>query len=221
MSRRAARRRCSRAEICGGTRSLDAKRTECETARTAADEPFMLIYTSGTTGRPKGAVHTHCGFPIKAAQDLQHGFDMHAQDTLFWVTDMGWMMGPWELLGATILGATIVLYDGAIDYPSRPPVESRRRSSRVGSGGVSNAHPRLDARRRRPWIVTISHRFASSDRLASRGIPIRGTGCLRRAEEAASDHQLLGRNRDLGGHPLWQRADPDEAVRFFRPSPRH
>jgi acetyl-CoA synthetase len=91
---------------------------ECETSRTRADEPFMLIYTSGTTGRPKGAVHTHCGFPIKAAQDMQHGFDVRADDTLFWITDMGWMMGPWELLGATIVGATIVFYDGALDYPT-------------------------------------------------------------------------------------------------------
>ena len=36
----------------------------------------MIIYTSGTTGRPKGAVHTHCGFPIKAAQDMVHCFDV-------------------------------------------------------------------------------------------------------------------------------------------------
>ena len=88
------------------------------TTRTGADDPFMLIYTSGTTGKPKGAVHTHCGFPIKAAQDLQHGFDMSASDTMLWVTDLGWMMGPWELLGATVLGATAVLYDGALDYPT-------------------------------------------------------------------------------------------------------
>jgi acetyl-CoA synthetase len=91
---------------------------EAETAPTSADEPFMLIYTSGTTGRPKGAVHTHCGFPVKAAQDMQHGFDLGPEDTLFWITDMGWMMGPWELLGATLIGATILMYDGAVDYPS-------------------------------------------------------------------------------------------------------
>lgn len=97
---------------------VERESPDYETAHTRADEPFMLIYTSGTTGRPKGAVHTHCGFPIKAAQDLQHGLDLRADDTLFWVTDMGWMMGPWELLGATLLGATIVLYEGAIDYPS-------------------------------------------------------------------------------------------------------
>jgi acetyl-CoA synthetase len=77
----------------------------------------MIIYTSGTTGRPKGAVHTHCGFPIKAAQDLAHCMDVRDSDTMFWVTDMGWMMGPWEVFGVTLLGGTMVIYDGALDHP--------------------------------------------------------------------------------------------------------
>ncbi|OFW50225.1 MAG: AMP-dependent synthetase [Acidobacteria bacterium RIFCSPLOWO2_12_FULL_68_19] len=90
---------------------------EHETVRTGADDPLMVIYTSGTTGRPKGAVHTHCGFPVKAAQDLAHCLDVHDTDTMFWVTDMGWMMGPWELFGMTLLAGTMVIYDGALDYP--------------------------------------------------------------------------------------------------------
>ena len=89
----------------------------CDTVRTDAEDPLMIIYTSGTTGRPKGAVHTHCGFPIKAAQDLAHCFDVGAGDTMFWVTDMGWMMGPWEVFGMTLLAGTMVIYDGALDYP--------------------------------------------------------------------------------------------------------
>jgi acetyl-CoA synthetase len=89
----------------------------CDTVRTDAEDPLMIIYTSGTTGRPKGAVHTHCGFPIKAAQDLAHCLDVHDTDTMLWVTDMGWMMGPWEVFGMTILAGTMVIYDGALDYP--------------------------------------------------------------------------------------------------------
>jgi acetyl-CoA synthetase len=89
----------------------------CDTERTGAEDPLMIIYTSGTTGRPKGALHTHCGFPIKAAQDIAHCFDVHASDTMYWVTDMGWMMGPWEAFGMTILGGTMVIYDGALDHP--------------------------------------------------------------------------------------------------------
>ncbi len=90
---------------------------EAPAERTDAEDVLMIIYTSGTTGRPKGAVHTHCGFPIKGAQDMAHGFDIQPFDTMFWMTDMGWMMGPWEVFGVTLLGASMLLYDGAPDYP--------------------------------------------------------------------------------------------------------
>jgi acetyl-CoA synthetase len=90
---------------------------EATPADTAAEDPLMIIYTSGTTGRPKGALHTHCGFPVKGAQDMCFGLDVHAGERVHWVTDMGWMMGPWLVLGATLLGATAVVYEGAPDWP--------------------------------------------------------------------------------------------------------
>jgi len=89
-----------------------------ETPETDPETPYMIIYTSGTTGRPKGAVHVHGGFPIKGAQDLAHCFDLGAGDRLFWFTDLGWMMGPWAISGALLLGAELVLYEGAPDYPA-------------------------------------------------------------------------------------------------------
>ncbi|MEO8084933.1 MAG: AMP-binding protein, partial [Ardenticatenales bacterium] len=94
-----------------------AQSADAPTADTAAEDPLMLIYTSGTTGRPKGALHTHCGFPVKAAQDMAFGTDVHAGDRIYWMTDMGWMMGPWLVFGSLLLGATCVLYDGAPDFP--------------------------------------------------------------------------------------------------------
>lgn len=84
---------------------------------TGADEPFMIIYTSGTTGRPKGTVHVHGGFPVKATQDMAHCFDVGEADRLLWFTDIGWMMGPWAICGALTLGATLVMYEGVPDHP--------------------------------------------------------------------------------------------------------
>lgn len=89
-----------------------------DTQVTQAEDTLMIIYTSGTTGRPKGAVHTHCGFPVKAAQDMAFGTDLHPGKLIFWTTDMGWMMGPWLVFGTLILGGTFIIYDGALDYPS-------------------------------------------------------------------------------------------------------
>lgn len=82
------------------------------------EDPFMIIYTSGTTGRPKGTVHVHMGFPLKAAMDLAYCFDVRIADRVLWYTDIGWMMGPWLIMGTLLLGATMVLYDGVPDHPS-------------------------------------------------------------------------------------------------------
>lgn len=82
-----------------------------------SETPCMMIYTSGTTGKPKAAFHVHAGFPVKAAQDMYHLFDLKPTDTISWLTDIGWMMGPWLIMGGLILGATVFMYDGAPDYP--------------------------------------------------------------------------------------------------------
>ncbi len=109
----------------------------------------MLIYTSGTTGRPKGAVHTHCGFPIKAAQDMVHCFDVHAGETMYWVSDMGWMMGPWEVFGMLLLGGTFVHLRRRPRLPRpRPPLVARRAASRQHPRRLADARALADAPRR-------------------------------------------------------------------------
>jgi acetyl-CoA synthetase len=104
---------------------------------TSAEDLLMIIYTSGTSGRPKGTVHTHCGFPIKAAQDMAFGTDVHPGDVIYWMTDMGWMMGPWLVFGALINGATMFIYDGAPDYPGPDRLWSMIAEHKITTLGLS------------------------------------------------------------------------------------
>ena len=139
------------------------------TERTSAEDPIMIIYTSGTTGRPKGAVHTHCGFPIKAAQDMWQGLDLHPDETLFWMTDMGWMMGPWEVFGTLLLGATMMLYDGAPDFPGPDRVWSLVDRHKVTALGISPTLIR--ALRRHGDEIVHRHDLSSLRKFASTGEP--------------------------------------------------
>jgi acetyl-CoA synthetase len=110
---------------------------QAETEHTSAEDPLMILYTSGTTGKPKGALHTHCGFPIKAAQDMAHGLDLHSDEVLYWMTDMGWMMGPWLVFGTLILGATMLIYDGAPDFPAPDRLWALVEKHKVTALGIS------------------------------------------------------------------------------------
>src|SRR5258708_28616663 len=97
---------------------LEDEPSHARTEELDPEDPMMIIYTSGTTGKPKGTLHVHGRFPIKSAQDMAHGFDIGTEDTVFWYSDIGWMMGPWLIFGTLILGATMVLYEGTPDYPA-------------------------------------------------------------------------------------------------------
>ena len=105
-------------------------------ARMTPDEAFMVIYTSGTTGRPKGTVHIHGGFPLKIAHDSAVHFDVRRGDVYCWPADMGWIAGSLILGSALLRGATLVLYDGAPDFPDwsrMSRVVERHRVTHFGS----------------------------------------------------------------------------------------
>ncbi len=140
-----------------------------ETERTDSEDPYMIIYTSGTTGRPKGAIHVHCGFPIKAAQDLAHCFDLGEHDTLFWLTDMGWMMGPWAVAGGLALGATLFAYEGTPDYPNPDRLWKMIERHKITIAGISPTVIRALMRAGDKWVE--GHDLSSLRILGSTGEP--------------------------------------------------
>lgn len=81
------------------------------------DHPLLLVYTSGTTGRPKGAVLTHGGLLASIAKDAAYHLDLGPDDTICWVTDIGWIMGPWTIISAGALGARLCLCEGGPTTP--------------------------------------------------------------------------------------------------------
>ncbi len=91
---------------------------EAPTAELDSEARAFLLYTSGTTGKPKGTVHTHAGSLAQMGKEIWLAFDHRESDRFFWLFDIGWMMGPWSILGNHLFGGTIFLYDGAPDYPS-------------------------------------------------------------------------------------------------------
>ncbi len=83
-----------------------------------SEHPFLIAYTSGTTGRPKGALHVHGGFLLSIAREAAYQADLRAGDRVLFATDMGWIMGPWTVVGGGSLGATVVYLEGAPDWPA-------------------------------------------------------------------------------------------------------
>ena len=107
-----------RAILVGADPLFPDQPAEAPTLSLDSEARAFILYTSGTTGKPKGAVHTHAGCLAQMGKEIWLGFDHQPDDRFFWLSDIGWMMGPWSILGNHLFGGTIFMYDGAPDFPS-------------------------------------------------------------------------------------------------------
>jgi acetyl-CoA synthetase len=83
-----------------------------------SEHPYLLTYTSGTTGKPKGVVHVQGGFLVSIAREVAYQADAHVDDVILFATDMGWIMGPWTVVGGGALGCRLIFSEGAPDQPA-------------------------------------------------------------------------------------------------------
>jgi acetyl-CoA synthetase len=102
-----------------------------------SEHPYLLTYTSGTTGAPKGVVHVQGGFLVSIAREAAYQADVHEGDAMLFATDMGWIMGPWTLVGVGAVGGTIVFTEGAPDWPAHDRLWRTVEQERVTSLGLS------------------------------------------------------------------------------------
>jgi acetyl-CoA synthetase len=101
-------------------RLLDQETPQAAPEMMDSEDLLFILYTSGTTGKPKGIVHTTGGYLTHVTATTKYVFDLKEND-LFWCTaDIGWVTGhSYVVYGPLAIGATVLMYEGAPDWPDR------------------------------------------------------------------------------------------------------
>lgn len=140
-----------------------------DTEKMDAEDFAMILFSSGTTGRPKGTIHTHAGATAQIVKELGYAFDAKPSDRFFWVTDIGWMMGPWQIIGLQHYGGTHIIYEGAPNYPHPDRIWDMVERHQITTLGISPTAIRLLKRSGLEWVE--KHDLSSIRILGSTGEP--------------------------------------------------
>jgi len=131
---------------------VDGQPDTCPTEHMDAEENAMIIFSSGTTGKPKGTVHSHGGCLAQICKELGYFFDVKEEDNFFWLSDIGWMMGPWMIIGVMSFGSTIVIFEGAPNYPDPGRLWKLIQDNKISTLGISPTAIRLLMRSGTEWV---------------------------------------------------------------------
>jgi acetyl-CoA synthetase len=97
---------------------MAAAPARCEPESMDAEDMLYILYTSGTTGKPKGIVHTTGGYLVGTYATTKMVFDLREEDVYWCTADLGWVTGhSYVVYGPLANGATVVMYEGAPDWP--------------------------------------------------------------------------------------------------------
>ena len=85
-----------------------------------SEDPLYILYTSGSTGKPKGILHTTGGYLTQVHATTKTIFDLKDEDVYWCTADVGWVTGhSYVVYGPLAAGATVLMYEGAPDWPAR------------------------------------------------------------------------------------------------------
>ena len=117
-----------------------------------AEDLAMILYSSGTTGKPKGTLHRVAGVFAQVVKELGFHFDVKPDSRFYWITNIGWMMGPWEIMGVQNFGGAYLIYEGNPFYPNHERVLDMISRHRLTHLGLSPTYSRSLKTKGDDWI---------------------------------------------------------------------